>query len=70
MKKARSRRIVQIVVPVVVAVIIIPLIAGYAWFYNVTRAPLPQHSGEINVVGLQDTVDILRDEWGVPHIYA
>ncbi|MCX6008503.1 MAG: penicillin acylase family protein, partial [Chloroflexi bacterium] len=34
------------------------------------RAPLPQHSGEINVVGLQDTVDILRDEWGVPHIYA
>ena len=70
MKKVRSRRIVQIVVPVVVIVLIAPLIAGYAWFYNVTRAPLPQHSGELKVTGLQDTVEILRDEWGVPHIYA
>jgi penicillin amidase len=70
MGKVRSRRIVQIVVPIVVVVLIMPLIAGYAWFYNVTRAPLPQHSGELKVSGLQDTVEILRDEWGVPHIYA
>jgi penicillin amidase len=69
-KKARSKRIVQIVVPVVVIFLIVPLIAGCAWFYNVTRAPLPQHSGELKVVGLQDAVEILRDEWGVPHIYA
>lgn len=70
MKKGRSRKIVQIVVPIVVVVLILPLTAGYAWFYNVTRAPLPQHSGELHVAGLQDTVEILRDEWGVPHIYA
>jgi penicillin amidase len=69
-KKVRSRRIVQIVVPVVVVVIVLPLVAGYAWFHNVTRAPLPQHSGELKVAGLQDTVEILRDEWGIPHIYA
>jgi len=70
MKKARSTRIVQIVVPIVVVVIALPLVAGYAWFHNVTRAPLPQHSGELSVAGLQDTVEILRDEWGIPHIYA
>jgi penicillin amidase len=70
MKKGRSKRVVQIVVPVVVVILILSLIAGYAWFYNVTRAPLPQHSGELKVAGLQDTVEILRDEWGVPHIYA
>jgi penicillin amidase len=70
MKKARSRKIVQIVVPVVVVVIILPLVAGYAWFHNVTRAPLPQHSGELRVAGLQDNVEILRDGWGIPHIYA
>jgi penicillin amidase len=70
MKKARSRKIVQIVVPVVVVVIILPLVVGYAWFHNVTRAPLPQHSGELRVGGLQDNVEILRDEWGIPHIYA
>jgi len=70
MKKARSKKIVQIVVPIIVVIIILPLIAGYAWFYNVTREPLPQHNGELNVAGLQDTVEVLRDEWDIPHIYA
>ncbi|TVR20874.1 MAG: penicillin acylase family protein [Anaerolineaceae bacterium] len=32
--------------------------------------PNPPHDGEFDVVGLNDTVEILRDEWGVPHIYA
>jgi penicillin amidase len=32
--------------------------------------PLPQHSGELSVPGLNDTVEILRDSYGVPHIYA
>lgn len=31
---------------------------------------LPVHDGELRVSGLNDTVEILRDEWGVPHIYA
>jgi penicillin amidase len=70
MKRNRSRKVIQIVVPIIVVVLVLPLITGYGWFYNMTRAPLPQHSGEINVAGLQDTVEILRDEWGVPNIYA
>jgi len=32
--------------------------------------PLPQHDGELAVDGLQDQVEVLRDQWGVPHIYA
>jgi penicillin amidase len=32
--------------------------------------PDPSHDGEFEVAGLNDTVEILRDEWGVPHIYA
>ncbi len=70
MKGSRSKKIIQIVIPVVVVVLILPLTLGYIWFYNMTRAPLPQHSGELQVAGLQDTVEILRDEWGVPHVYA
>jgi penicillin amidase len=69
-KKGRSRKILQIVLPIIVVFIILLPIAGYAWFHNVSRAPLPQHSGELNVAGLQDNVEILRDEWGIPHIYA
>lgn len=38
--------------------------------YNWTQGPLPQHDGEIRVSGLKDTVEIFRDESGVPHIYA
>jgi hypothetical protein len=33
-------------------------------------APLPVQDGEIAIDGLKDRVEILRDEWGIPHIYA
>src|SRR4030042_453865 len=70
MKKSRSKKIVQIVVPIIVVVLILPTVLGYVWFHNMTRAPLPQHNGELQVAGLKDSVEILRDESGVPHIYA
>ena len=70
MKKNRSKKIIQIVVPIIVVVLILPTVLGYVWFYNTTRAPLPQHNGELQVAGLKDSVEILRDELGVPHIYA
>lgn len=31
---------------------------------------LPQIQGEIDVPGLKEPVEVLRDKWGVPHIYA
>lgn len=34
------------------------------------QSPLPQHEGELVAVGLNDRVEVLRDSWGVPHIYA
>ena len=37
---------------------------------NWTRGPLPNHGGEITVEGLTAPVEIIRDDWGVPHIYA
>ena len=30
----------------------------------------PQIEGEIRVPGLRDAVEVIRDRWGVPHIYA
>ncbi len=33
-------------------------------------AALPPVEGEIVVPGLSDPVEVLRDRWGVPHIYA
>jgi len=40
------------------------------YYYDLTRGPLPQHAGELQVAGLDDTVRVVRDKWGVPHIYA
>ncbi len=35
-----------------------------------TRAALSETKGEFRLAGLEAPVDVLRDEWGVPHIYA
>ena len=34
------------------------------------RGVLAQLEGEIEVAGLREPVEVLRDRWGVPHIYA
>jgi penicillin amidase len=34
------------------------------------RAALAQTSGEIRIAGLEQPVEVIRDRWGVPHIYA
>ncbi len=41
------------------------------WFVNrLDRTRLPQIDGEIKLEGLSAPVEIIRDHWGVPHIYA
>src|SRR5262249_37030218 len=34
------------------------------------KAVLSQLDGEIAVAGLKEAVEVVRDRWGVPHIYA
>src|SRR6187431_86379 len=35
-----------------------------------SKAVLAQIDGNINVPGVKEPVEVLRDKWGVPHIYA
>jgi len=35
-----------------------------------SRKRLPQIEGKINLPGLDSPVEVLRDRWGIPHIYA
>src|SRR5687768_11518620 len=39
-------------------------------FASLARASLARIDGTIAVSGLRDTVEVIRDRWGVPHIYA
>ncbi len=39
-------------------------------FQELAQAHLPALDGEITLSGLREVVEVLRDPWGVPHIYA
>lgn len=74
-------KIVRIILLVLVVVIVLALLGGLYVFNKWTRGPLPQVSGEITISAanvqaagggstLSDSVEIIRDEYGIPHIYA
>ncbi len=44
--------------------------APLAGLFYLWRRPLPTINGRLKLNGLRDRVEIIRDEWGVPHIYA
>lgn len=54
---------VAIIVVVVLAVTTVTVI-------TVLRRPLPNHSGDVQLSGLEGEVEVIRDDLGVPHIYA
>src|SRR5688500_9407512 len=45
-------------------------LAGLAVLYFVLRQSLPRTEGEVVVAGLSRPVEILRDAYGIPHIFA
>ena len=63
------RLIVRIFTILSVIAVVLGLVAGGGFLY-ITRKPFPQISGTIHVTGLQSAVTVIRDNWGVPHIYA
>jgi len=43
---------------------------GYLWFQHRVTESLPRISGDIRISGIEEPVEIIRDTYGVPHIYA
>jgi penicillin amidase len=46
------------------------LVVVVGWLIFFFCRPLPRTRGTIRVPGLQGPVEVIRDRWGVPHIYA
>src|SRR5690242_5590634 len=67
----RRRRVGRIVFRVLlglaIAIVILAALAGTTSVWFVQRT-LPQTTGTLKVKGLDSTVSVLRDSWGVPHI--
>ena len=61
---------VLILVLIVLCLIVVMGAGGYLWFQHALTKSLPQTAGEIAVRGLREDVEIIRDIYGVPHIYA
>ncbi|MBW2056346.1 MAG: penicillin acylase family protein [Deltaproteobacteria bacterium] len=60
-----------LIVAVIVTVAIVAAAGlGYLWFRHALGKSLPEVSGEITLPGLRQGVEIIRDDYGVPHIYA
>ena len=62
----KKRRIVMLLAPVAL------LAASSApdIFEDAAKASLAQIDGGVALPGLRDSVEVIRDRWGVPHIYA
>lgn len=50
--------------------LVIAVVVGVTLATTAVRRPFPTTTGEISIAGLSGPVEVLRDERGVPHIYA
>src|SRR5258708_11721623 len=64
--KKRKRKVLRAILFVLLALIVGGFVFG-EWFI---RRSWPETSGTLTASGLQLPVEILRDRWGMPHIYA
>ncbi len=70
MAKGKAGKAVKITLIVLFALIVLICGGGYAYYFSITRSPLPQMDGELKAQGLKERVEVIRDPYGIPHIYA
>jgi penicillin amidase len=59
-------RVIKWILSIFVVLIVVLLIVVYGWL----RSTLPEYDGEMTVSGINGEVEIIRDSFGMPHIYA
>ncbi|MFC8917109.1 penicillin acylase family protein [Streptomyces sp. NPDC057116] len=67
--KKKGRRARLLVIALVLA-LVAGLGYGAYWTVSTVRAPFPQTTGTLKLDGLSGPVDVKRDDYGVPQIYA
>jgi penicillin amidase len=60
---------VRLLVRLIAAALIVAALAAALLYFHLRRS-LPQEEGELRLAGFSQPVEILRDGFGVPHIYA
>ena len=65
-----TRRRLRVGLSVVAGVVVLALLAGTAFVVWSVRRPFPDYDGGVALPGLRADVEVIRDEHGVPQIYA
>ncbi|WP_306365772.1 penicillin acylase family protein [Nocardiopsis sp. CC223A] len=65
----RKRVLIRVLLGVLSTIVVLALVGALLGVWTVRRS-FPQTSGEIALPGLNAEVTVLRDEYGVPHVYA
>ncbi len=57
---------------IIITLSVLILIVGgiFAFVYNFSHKSLPNYNENIALTGMDDEVEIFRDEFAIPHIYA
>ena len=64
------RKLLGKILKIIGVLILLLVIVAAGGGYFVIRRGFPTVNGTIKVAGLQSQVEVYRDSWGVPHIYA
>jgi penicillin amidase len=54
----------------IVAIVVLAVVGAGAGSVYIVRRSFPPASGLVSVRGLSDPVEVVRDRWGIPHVYA
>ena len=63
-------KMIRIVLRSLFVLIILLLIAGVFLIRNVANRALPDYNKDVGLAGLTGEVEVYRDEFGIPHVYA
>ena len=63
-------KILRLILLVLLLLVVVVVVGGFLIYTDTMRGPLPKTSGSLTVDGLEAQVEILRDDWGIPHIYG
>ena len=65
-----GKTIVRRVLLAIAALLVVVLVIGTVTTFTFVRRPLPAESGDITIPGLSGDVEVIRDDHGIPQIYA
>ncbi len=54
----------------IAAALVVVLLVTTVTVFTLLRRPLPNHSGEVHLAGLESQVEVIRDSFGIPHLYS